>query len=601
MQNQAIKQTSRQQIPGPSFEIASRRTSGPLVSIAQVQGHLRLLRAFHNLRVIVEECKDRRIPAFAAQMDKESRWIWFITLAIDRFERWVKSLQFVPLEKFISKHFPPIDVWMVWHAYLLNPCWYEEDCERLLILQQLRLLNTSVVASINIGKLVKNQPSASRMATWHKQTGSFFDPFDAMEELTHKQMECPRCRTRVFVPFVNDNGTGYSEQQFSAMCPLPGCRLKITKGNLAVAKFVRDLTELEDGSQNYMAGSLFFGNGKRDPRRAKEVKDQLTQSSQFCRKSRGSFDQRIARLDWENEIKENVGYSWPVLKDAITVALRDQPEATRTKILSAYEDDSPFSINLISAVLRQGIFTKRIDELGWLIPGTFKEGDKLQLLEHALLRYHCFLDLTAASPNLMAVPTLDIDLIWHSHQLMGGRYGVDCDIYIGRRVDHPLATEESILSTALDDTCRAWQSRFHIPYMQCGCPAPDESVFEKFIRIFRQYTGTRTRLRASLHLDHLPATHPSLHNAVLDPDRGAFGSFGKPAHPQRDEKDLIRLSRPLGVRKKRSKKTDPGVSQQGEEGFVEEKMTMSGEPVPLSPAPPYVGYHGSDIRFMHAI
>lgn len=85
MQNQAIKQTSRRQTPGPSFEIASRRTSGPLVSIAQVQGHLRLLRAFHNLRVIVEECKDRRIPAFAAQMDKESRWIWFITLAIDRF------------------------------------------------------------------------------------------------------------------------------------------------------------------------------------------------------------------------------------------------------------------------------------------------------------------------------------------------------------------------------------------------------------------------------------------------------------------------------------------------------------------------------------
>lgn len=88
-------------------------------------------------------------------------------------------------------------------------------------------------------------------------------------------MECPRCRTRVFVresrvhsllprliyltAFVNDNGTGYSEQQFSAMCPLPGCRLKITKGNLAVAKFVRDLTESEDGSENYMAlsGNIF--------------------------------------------------------------------------------------------------------------------------------------------------------------------------------------------------------------------------------------------------------------------------------------------------------------------------------------------------------
>lgn len=61
------------------------------------------------------------------------------------------------------------------------------------------------------------------------------------------------------IAFINDNGTGYSEQQFSALCPLPGCRLKITKGNLAVAKFVRDLTESEDGSQNYMAlsGTIF--------------------------------------------------------------------------------------------------------------------------------------------------------------------------------------------------------------------------------------------------------------------------------------------------------------------------------------------------------
>jgi hypothetical protein len=39
-------------------------------------------------------------------------------------------------------------------------------------------------------------------------------------------------------------------------------------------------------------------------------------------------------------------------------------------------------------VLRQGLFTKRIDELGWLRPDTFKEDIKLRLLEDALLRYH---------------------------------------------------------------------------------------------------------------------------------------------------------------------------------------------------------------------
>jgi len=33
-------------------------------------------------------------------------------------------------------------------------------------------------------------------------------------------------------------------------------------------------------------------------------------------------------MDWEKEIKERIGYSWPLLKDAIEIALRDQHETT---------------------------------------------------------------------------------------------------------------------------------------------------------------------------------------------------------------------------------------------------------------------------------
>lgn len=130
------------------------------------------------------------------------------------------------------------------------------------------------------------------------------------------------------------------------------------------------------------------------------------------------------------------------------------------------------------------------------------------------------------------------------------------------------------------------QSRFHVPYMQCGCPAPDETMFEKFIRILRHYTRPSTCLKASLHPDHLPATHPSIHNAILDPQLRGLGAFSKHAHSQRDEMDLIKLSRPLMVRKKRSKRFDlePRLRL---EGFVSEKMT--GRPVILpSPAPTYI-------------
>lgn len=53
------------------------------------------------------------------------------------------------------------------------------------------------------------------------------------------------------VAFVNDDGTGFAEGKFSAMYPLPGCRLKITHDNLAVAKFVRDLSE--DAQEHFVA------------------------------------------------------------------------------------------------------------------------------------------------------------------------------------------------------------------------------------------------------------------------------------------------------------------------------------------------------------
>jgi len=35
-----------------------------------------------------------------------------------RFEKWLTIVKFAPLDKFLNKHFPPLDVWMVWHAYL---------------------------------------------------------------------------------------------------------------------------------------------------------------------------------------------------------------------------------------------------------------------------------------------------------------------------------------------------------------------------------------------------------------------------------------------------------------------------------------------------
>lgn len=100
------------------FKIGNKQTTGPLVTSSQLHAHLGLLQHFWDLRQAVENGKDARIPASAQALEPELRWAWFVALAVDRFERWVKAIRY---NFAVDDSLPPLDVVMVWHAYLLNP------------------------------------------------------------------------------------------------------------------------------------------------------------------------------------------------------------------------------------------------------------------------------------------------------------------------------------------------------------------------------------------------------------------------------------------------------------------------------------------------
>ncbi|KAG1754857.1 uncharacterized protein EDB91DRAFT_256714 [Suillus paluster] len=68
------------------FKVGAKKTK-PLVLPAQLMGHLKLLNAFFAMRQRVEE-GDVHFPDLARQMSPEKRWAWFVTLAVERFERW---------------------------------------------------------------------------------------------------------------------------------------------------------------------------------------------------------------------------------------------------------------------------------------------------------------------------------------------------------------------------------------------------------------------------------------------------------------------------------------------------------------------------------
>jgi len=66
-----------------TFTIGQNRTSAPLVTSAQLKGHLALLHSFAILRFQIENASADILPP-GVPTDKDLRWIWFVGVAVDR-------------------------------------------------------------------------------------------------------------------------------------------------------------------------------------------------------------------------------------------------------------------------------------------------------------------------------------------------------------------------------------------------------------------------------------------------------------------------------------------------------------------------------------
>ncbi|KII94204.1 hypothetical protein PLICRDRAFT_419726 [Plicaturopsis crispa FD-325 SS-3] len=527
-----------------TFKIGSSTTTGPLVQPDQLKGHLGLLHAFYSLRCQVEEGSDPRLPEWSTKVDPERRWAWFVGLAVERFERWVLAVGLHDIDTFIAEYLPPLDVIMVWHAYLLNPGWYLEDTGRLPVLEKLRPLGLIFDWYLHrIAAIVASAPSYASVNHWATCTATNFDPFDALAQLTHRNVKCPQCGINNQTLFIEEAGTGYLQPNFSISCS--SCRYTINKDTLGIAKFVDTLVKT-GGLDAALAGTLFTPTQAEDTSRATLIKMKILTASTFTQYTKIMHTgPKLSGDKWKQQIILKVKGSRPRLQAILASKMRNGGGRLLGRIMSAYSDDRMFSIDLVGAVLRQGSFVKKMHDLGWTEPGFFNSREDSVALEHCVARYHAFLDLMSASPGSFFVPTLDIDLAWHSHQLRGTKYNADCAKYVKRYVDHDDKVEESHLATSFDLTCRAWQTRFHVPYMYCGCPLPGETIGQKIKRMTINYSLQHDFLRPPENAEVLAATHPSDHNAVFafhhkkTSDKARERRKAKlEARRQRDAKDL---------------------------------------------------------------
>ncbi|KAJ7815615.1 hypothetical protein B0H14DRAFT_2375202 [Mycena olivaceomarginata] len=448
------------------------------VDAPQIKDHLALLHSFAELKLSVEGmASDPTIPHLPT--DKELRWSWFVGLAVERFEKWCKALKPSHSETGLASILPPLDVLManlkVWHTYLLSPGWYAEDINRIDALKGLYEAGEALAVALVRRLAVDSEtcstlkPSEGRVENWVQTTSTPFDPFHSAAQVSAREIFCPKCMAvhhARSVAYMTEEGTGYL-QSFFMECGK--CTFEITRDTLALRKLASDLAKRVTGknSSELLAGTVRTPTNLQDTVRGQIVKHAVLSSSSLRRPVTAGSD--AAHVDF---IMQQADYKLDVIRELLASKMKNHGG----KLL--------FSVELVGAVLRQGLFVAKMYDLQWTRPGFFDSAQDQIVLQHIIVRYHGFLDLMSSAPGSFFVPTLPIDLAWHTHQLMASRVrDITTVKFVGRFIDHNDNVDESKLSVSFDLTRRAWKDRFGMQYTPCGCPLLGKTIGQRLAHL----------------------------------------------------------------------------------------------------------------------
>ncbi|KAL1837775.1 hypothetical protein VTJ49DRAFT_3411 [Mycothermus thermophilus] len=500
---------------------------------------------------------------------REKRWALFVARAVDRYEAWWKSL----IRRFPAPHgtvteydigqdklgsprylyfavtyededpvfpwtedmLPPLDVLMVWHTHMLNPRAFLEDA----IFAGLRkfwmtglpwdLINKAIDADFNYNV------SDECKARWTQETNM---PWDSAEGSPDKELPCPRCGTLLRIPWTtcgysescdanqgspNLSGTGYGDSLLGYRCEQ--CSLTTTRDILSVAKFVSDLKKLGTVSRP-MPGTLLCSMTGTPIAFGRTLVEQtfpnrLLKSS--CKDIRNKLSNllttetiALARLATMERVRESIE---DVLryKEHITTINKGLQNTTKLlppesrlairKMMSRYwENITPFALDLAGAVMRQGVFVEKMCRIDWLHSPAARE-----TMARLLTKYERFLNIMAKHPTQMAVPTLDVDLAWHTNQLTPSRYYARTVRMTGRFVNHDDKVLDDTLSRQFEWTSKVYQQMYGEVYSECT------SIRTSHISPVGSALGisTQERVAESFYTSGAASLHPPSNSAHI--------------------------------------------------------------------------------------
>lgn len=183
------------------------------------------------------------------------------------------------------------------------------------------------------------------------------------------------------------------------------------------------------------------------------------------------------------------------------------------KMMSGYwENSTPFPLDLVGAVIRQGGFVEKMHNIDWLhspaLPAT---------VARLLLKYGRFAELMEEATQ-MAVPTLDVDLAWHTHQLNPPAYFKYIVKKTRQFVDHDDKVAETALNDAFAWTSKTYEKKYGDKYSECTCWYCEAIRGQNILLASKMFSSKGKEKVHNVEQDPKKSVHISAHNAVNPTD-----------------------------------------------------------------------------------
>lgn len=332
-------------------------------------------------------------------------------------------------------------------------------------------------------------------------------------------------------------GTGFADPGFIATCP--ACRVVINHEALRVSKFKKDAgivnntvkTFPDDASARPMPGTilgedgLFIDWSATSDTVATDSYANLVVAAMLRRDLNAVLqchDMETLRKLLDATMQDR-NYIRPIIKalhgKSYKAATRQDRASIRSMMSRYWDNSSMFSLDLVGAVIRQGTFVQKMVDLDWLnSPAVSATAGRL------ITKYTRFLHLMSTFKGMLLVPTLDVDLAWHTHQLSSSGYRNHTISTCGKFIDHDDKIPKDKLSDSFAHTIRLYEMTFNEAYSECLCwyceairasHAPTKGIFKKTL-LTSEAESQLYAHAAEMGISDDPSKgcHISTHNAI---------------------------------------------------------------------------------------